>query len=138
MLETDRGGRTFALVLTAVFAALALVLAALGVYGVLAYLVGQRTREIGIRIALGAGRAQVARYVVEQGLVLTSAGLVLGVAGAVTTGRVLESLVFETRPAEPLILGLAAGVLAAAAIVAMLVPAVRAARVAPMTVLAEE
>ena len=137
-LDAARGRRSFAFVLTAVFAALALALAVLGVYGVLAYLVGQRAREIGIRIALGAGRGEVARQIVARGLWVTGAGLVAGAAGALAGSRLLESLVFETEPADPLILAGAAGLLTLAAVGAAAIPALRAARVEPRIALAEE
>jgi predicted permease len=129
VLGRGRDERRFAFVLTAVFAGLALLLAVLGLYGVLAYSVGQRRREIGIRLALGAEGRQVAGLVVRQGLAVTTLGLALGLAGALALPRVLASLVYETSPGDPRLLAAAAGVLACAALAASLVPALRATRV---------
>jgi predicted permease len=129
VLGRGRSQRSFAFVLTAVFAGLALLLAVLGLYGVLAYSVGQRRREIGIRLALGAEGRQVAGLVVRQGLAVTALGLALGLAGALALPRVLASLVYETSPGDPRLLAAAAGVLACAALAACLVPALRATRV---------
>lgn len=129
--------RRFALTLTAVFAVLALTLAALGLYGVLAHLVGQRRRELAIRLALGAGPARVAGIVLGHGLGMTLAGLVVGAAASLVLGRLVTSLVFRTEPADPRIMAAAATVLGVVALLATLVPAWRALRVPPRTTLAE-
>jgi len=128
VLGRGRSQRSFAFVLTAVFAGLALSLALLGLYGVLSYAVGQRRRELGIRLALGARGGQVAGLVVRQGLALTAGGLVLGLAGSLALGRVLAALVYRTSPGDPRLLAAAAGVLALAAVAACLLPALRAAQ----------
>ncbi|MFW6080205.1 MAG: ADOP family duplicated permease, partial [Gemmatimonadota bacterium] len=103
MLGRGRSTRRFAFVLMAVFAGIALILAMLGLYGVLAYSVGERTREIGIRMALGAEPGRVAVMIVRHGLMVTTVGLAFGIAGALALGRALSSLVFRTEPTDPLI-----------------------------------
>ncbi len=120
------------------FAALALILACIGVYGLMAYSVSRRTREIGVRMALGAKRADVLRMVLGAGLRLAFAGIAIGLAGALATSRLLTSLLFEMSPVNPLIFSLAAVVLAATAVAASLLPARRAASVDPMQALRVE
>ena len=120
------------------FAGLALVLAAIGTYGVLSYAVLQRRREIGIKMALGAERAIVLRGVMEQGLRLTSLGLVAGLAAALVLTRLMEALLFEVRPNDPVTLAGVAGLIIAVAGAASLVPALRATRVDPTVALREE
>jgi putative ABC transport system permease protein len=114
-----------------VFAALATLLAAVGLYGVLAYSVSRRLREIGVRIALGAEPTAVVRLVVAQGFRLVLIGLSLGAGGALVASRFVASLLYETSPADPWALGSAAGILALVGVLACLVPAWRAAHVAP-------
>ena len=116
----------------AVFAAVALLLAVGGSYGVTSYLVSQRTREMGIRVALGARRADISRTVLKGAVGLVAAGVVIGVAGAVGAGRLLSSLLFGVAPHDPLILSLAALALFATGCLANWLPARRAARVDPM------
>lgn len=116
-------------------AVLALVLGMVGVYGVVAAGVGRRTREIGIRLALGSTPLGVVRLVVLRGLVPVALGLAVGLGGAGFVGRGLEELLYETRPLEPAAFGAALGVLALAALAACLLPARRAARVDPVRVL---
>jgi predicted permease len=120
------------------FACLALVLAAIGTYGVLSYMVTRQRREIGIRMALGAERAAVLRGVMGHGLKLTSAGLVGGLAAALVLTRVMESLLFEVRPNDPVTIGGVATLITAVAAAASLVPAVRATRVDPIVALKDE
>ena len=124
--------------LLGIFAALALILAAVGTYGVLSYLVTERQREIGIRMALGADRTNVLSLVLRQGLSTTVIGLVLGLAGAVGLTRLASSLLFEVKPTDPLTFGAVAGVIALVALLACVVPAQRATRVDPMVALREE
>jgi putative ABC transport system permease protein len=121
--------------LIAAFSVVALVLAAIGIYGVVAYSVAERTHEIGIRVALGAARANVVAMVLRRLLVLLVPGVGLGVIGALATTRVLSSLLFETRPNDPATFTGVAALLAAAAIVAAVVPARRASRVDPLVAL---
>jgi ABC-type antimicrobial peptide transport system permease subunit len=124
--------------LLGIFGGLALILAAVGTYGVLSYLVTERQREIGIRMALGADRGNVLSLVLRQGLSTTVVGLVLGVAGALGVTRLASSLLFEVRPTDPLTFGAVAGVITLVALVACAVPARRATRVDAMVALREE
>ena len=129
--------RFYTMLLTA-FAIVALVLAALGIYGVISYSVGQRTREIGIRIALGATRPRVVRLVVSQGLGLTIAGIVVGLFGARQLTRVLGSLLFNVPPADRFTYAAVALLLTGVAWMASYVPARRAARVDPVSAMRAE
>jgi putative ABC transport system permease protein len=125
----------FAMTLFAVFSGVALLLAAIGIYGVMAYSVSQRTGEIGIRMALGAGSRDVLRLVLAQGGRLIAAGVVAGVAGGVLLTRFMETLVYGISTRDPLTFAGTAALLTAVAAVACLIPARRAARVEPMTAL---
>ena len=122
----------------AVFGLLALSLAAVGVYGVVSYSVTQRTREIGIRMALGARLAAVLGLVVRQGAGLAGIGIVVGLLAAFGVGRLLGSLLYGVRPSDPLILGGVALLLGAVALGASYLPARRAAKVDPLTALRAE
>jgi putative ABC transport system permease protein len=124
--------------LMGVFAALAVALAAIGIYGVMAYAVVRRTREIGIRMALGAGRARVLRLVLGQSLLLTVIGIIAGVMGAAAASRYLEGFLFGLTPLDPATFAAAALAFAAIATVAALVPARRATRVDPLISLRSE
>ena len=138
MLEDSLAQRRFALKLLHGFAGLALLLAGLGLYGVLAYTVAQRTREIGVRMALGARPAQAIALVARESAMVVGAGLVVGVVGALITARLIAGLLFEVGPADPLALLAALLVLGAVALAATLVPARRAALVDPAVALREE
>jgi putative ABC transport system permease protein len=120
------------------FALLALTLGAVGVYGVMAHLVSQRTREIGIRIALGAVPREILGLVLSQGVRLALLGIGIGLLGAVATTRLLTRLLFEVPPTDTATFVGTAGVLALVAIVASLVPAVRAVRTDPVDALRSE
>jgi putative ABC transport system permease protein len=120
------------------FAGLALLLAAIGTYGVLSYLVTQRLREIGIRMALGAERSIVLRSVLAQGLTLALIGLAAGLAAALVLTRLMEALLFEVSPNDPATLAGVAALITVVAAAASLVPAVRATRVDPIVALREE
>jgi putative ABC transport system permease protein len=124
--------------LLSLFAGIALALAALGLYGVLAYVVTQRTREIGVRMALGAQRQSVLSLIVGQGMKLALLGLVLGVFGALTLTRVLRSLLYEVQPTDPLTFIAVALVLVAVALMACWLPARRATKINPMEALRYE
>jgi putative ABC transport system permease protein len=117
---------------------LALLLAAVGIYGVLAYSVAERTHEIGIRVALGAQSRDVARMVMRRTLALSLPGVALGVMGALAVTRVLDRLLFGVKPNDPATLVAVAALFAAVAVVAALIPARRAARVDPMIALRAE
>jgi len=132
------GNRWFATALFGAFGALALALAALGIFGVLAFTVEQRTREVGIRVALGATRDQVTRMVVGQGLRLVAIGLVLGIVAALLSSRVLSGLLYDLEPTDPLTLIVVALVAVTTATLASYLPARRAARIEPMAVLRDE
>jgi putative ABC transport system permease protein len=120
------------------FAAAALTLAAIGIFGVMAYLVGQRTREIGIRVALGAQRASVLRQIFTEGMMHAAAGLALGLVASLALTRFMRSQLFGLEPSDPATITAAALVLLATAMGACLVPARRAARVDPVVALREE
>ena len=117
------------------FGALGLMLACIGLYGLLSYDVTRRTREIGIRTALGAQRRDVLLLVLRQGLVLITIGVALGAASAIAVTRLLDSLLYDVRPADPAIFALTASLLIAIGLVACLIPARRAVRVDPMAAL---
>jgi putative ABC transport system permease protein len=120
------------------FGMLALVLAAVGIYGVIAYSVTQRTQEIGIRMALGAQRFDVLKMVIRYGLSLAATGIGIGVLGSLATSRVMSGLLFETKAGDPMILTGGCGLLLAVAVTAALVPAVRAMRIDPQEALRQE
>ena len=124
--------------LLGLFAALALALAAVGTYGILAYTVSQRRKEIGIHMALGATRGTVLRMILGQGLRFTGVGLVAGVLAAFGLTRLLQAQLFNVKPTDPLTISTVAAFIALVATVACLVPANRAARVDPMVVLRDE
>ena len=125
-------------VLLGVFALLAVVLSSVGIYGVVASFVGQRTPEIGVRMALGASRLQVIRIVLGQSIVPVGAGLLLGLVGAVALGRFVEGLLFEVSPLDPLMLAGGVVSLALVAGAACAIPAGRAARIDPVSALRGE
>ena len=124
--------------LLAIFACLALLLAAIGSYGVLSYMVSERRREIGIRMALGADRASVLRMVLTQGLRLTLAGMLVGLSAAFALSRLIASLLFGVTPTDPLTISAVVGLISFVALVACYLPAHGATRVDPMLVLREE
>jgi putative ABC transport system permease protein len=131
-------GQQFLSALVGSFAGLAALLAAIGIYGVLSYLVTQRTREIGIRMSLGASRFRVLGELLREGMTLAVVGLAAGAGGAVAAGRVLASLLHEVKPGDPLIFAGTAILLATVALIACYLPARRAARLDPMKALRYE
>ena len=121
--------------MSSVFGALVILLAGVGLFGLMSYAVAQRRREIGMRMALGADRRRVVLNVVGDALAVTLAGLAVGAVAALATVRLVESLLFGVTPQDPLTLAAAAAALVAVAILACAVPAARAARVDPMITL---
>ncbi|MCZ6915328.1 MAG: ABC transporter permease [Gemmatimonadetes bacterium] len=128
----------FALILIGIFAGVAVVLAGVGLYGVISYSVSQRTREIGVRIAFGAGRSTIIRLVLGQGFVLTGIGVGVGVVGAIGLTRVIGSMLVNVRPTDPATFAVVAALLVGIGLLGSYVPARRALRVDPMEALRAE
>jgi putative ABC transport system permease protein len=138
MKDESMAGDRFSAFLFGSFAGLALLLAALGIYGVMSFAVAQRTHEIGLRIALGAGRNRVVRLIIREGMTLAGIGLLAGLAGAYFVGRVMHSLFTGVGALDPVAFGGVAALLLMSALLACYVPALRAAKVDPMQALREE
>jgi predicted lysophospholipase L1 biosynthesis ABC-type transport system permease subunit len=138
VLAGSFAGRQFTLALLGGFAVVAVALAGIGIYGVMAYAVSRRTREIGLRMALGAQAQDVARLVMGQTLTVTLAGVAAGLAGALALRRLVENMLFEVRAGDPVTLIAVAALLALVALAAGYVPARRAARVDPSVALRAE
>jgi predicted permease len=130
--------RRFNMVLMSIFAALALVIAATGIYGVIAFVVGQRTREIGVRVALGAQGSEVVGMFLRQGAIVIVAGIAAGLAGAWMLARTVQSFLFEVEPRDPMVFTVVAVVLAVVGLLACWLPARRAARIDPLIALRAE
>ena len=137
-IDLSLASRRTSMLLANVFGGVALFLATLGIYGVLAYLVAQRTREIGIRVALGSTRASILRLVLWEGFELVLIGLVLGIVGAASLQRVVATEIYGVRPLDPLVLASVMAVMAIVALAACAVPARRAMRVDPIVALRSE
>ena len=135
--DTVAQPRFYAALLSA-FAALALILAVAGIYGVMSYSVAQRTRELGIRIALGATAGRVLRLVIREGLAMVLIGIVIGIAGAIGLTRLIRSELYETTPTDPAVFITVSLILIATAFAATYLPASRAATVDPTIALREE
>ena len=125
----------FALVMLGIAAAVALLIGVVGIYGVIAHAAAQRTREIGLRMALGAQIGDVRRLFLRHGLALTAAGIAIGIGVAVVLTRVISAYLFGVSPIDPLTYAVVSAVLAAVALVATYLPARRAARVDPLVAL---
>jgi putative ABC transport system permease protein len=138
LIERTASERRFASVIYATFAMAALLLAAVGLYGVISGRVAERTREIGIRSALGATRGNIVRSVLGNGLLLTAAGVAIGVAGASVTSRLLETLLYGISRADPATYAAVIGILGGVAALACWAPARRAAGVDPVITLRAE
>jgi putative ABC transport system permease protein len=128
----------FQVALLVIFAGLAVALAMIGVYGVVSYSVGQRTQEIGVRMALGAAATSIARMVLREALLLAALAVVIGLAGAFALTRLIEALLYETTPTDPITLTAAAIAVLLVATLAALIPARRAMQVDPMVALRYE
>ncbi len=138
ILSENVAAPRFRTLLFAVFAGLALCLAMAGVYGVMAYAVGQRSSEVALRIALGASTGSVLRLVIGQGLALAGLGLALGLAAAVAGTRLLTSMLFRVQPNDPVVYLAVAALLGVVALVASYVPARHASRIDPLTAMRQE
>jgi putative ABC transport system permease protein len=138
LMANATGQRRLAMTLLAEFAALALVLAAIGIYGVIAHTVAQRSQELGIRMALGAGRNNVLALVLRQGMLLVSSGIVVGVLGSLGLTRLVRAQLYGVGPRDPVTFVVIVLLLATVAFIATLIPAARATRVDPVTVLRTE
>jgi putative ABC transport system permease protein len=128
----------FEMLLLGLFAGVALVLAAVGIYGLMNYSVGRRTHEIGVRISLGADRTDVLRLVLRQGMAAALAGTVVGVGGSLLLSQLMAKMLYGVRPIDPLTFGGVAMVLALAALLAVVIPARKATRIEPMVALRNE
>jgi predicted permease len=137
LIDASLTTRRTPMMLAVAFGAVALFLAAVGIYGVLAYQVTQRTREMGIRMALGSNAGGIFRLVIQEGALLVVVGFVLGLIGAVALRTSIASQLYDVQPLDPLVLGSVAGLLGAVALFACAVPARRAARIDPLIALTE-
>jgi ABC-type antimicrobial peptide transport system permease subunit len=137
-LDEEVASRQVQTTLLGGFAALALILACIGIYGVLAYVVTQRTQEIGVRVALGADAGTIFLAVARQGMGLAGIGIALGVAASLAVSTVLQSLLFDVKPSDPTTYLAASAVFALVALLACYIPARRAAKVDPLVALRYE
>jgi len=138
MMAASVAAPRFRTTLVAIFAAVGLLLAAIGIYGVMSYAVTERTREIGVRAALGAGRGDVLRLVLDETILLAGVGVCVGVAGALATTRLIRALLFHVEPTDSATFAAIALILFVTALIASYIPARRAMRVDPMVALRYE
>jgi putative ABC transport system permease protein len=137
-VSTSYDNRRAVMLLLAAFAGLALFLSALGIYGVLAYDVSQRTREIGVRGAIGASRGQIVGMILQQGLWKAGLGVVIGLIGAALVSHSMKSLLFGVQPTDPIVYVAVSLVLIAVALLASYLPARRASKIDPIVALRDE
>jgi putative ABC transport system permease protein len=130
--------RRFALELLGIFAGVALLLASIGIYGVMAYTFSQRTNEIGIRMAMGAQRGDILRIAVSEGAMIVVFGVTAGLMGSLILTRFLQTMLFDVKPNDPITFAAISGLLAAVTLAACFVPARRATRVDPLVALRHE
>lgn len=138
IIASSLGDRRFSMILLGIFAALALLLSSIGIYGVISYIVGQRTREIGVRITLGARRVDILRLVLIEGAKMTAVGLLVGLAASFGLTRLVANLLFGVSPTDPLTLAAVIVLLAAVSLLACYLPARRATAVDPLIALRSE
>jgi putative ABC transport system permease protein len=138
ILSASVAGQRFNTMLLTIFAALALLLAAVGIYGLMSYATAQRTGEIGVRLALGAQASDVLKLVMRRGLTLTLSGVAVGLAGAIGLTRVMTGLLFGVSATDPMTFTLMAALLTLVALLACYIPAWRATKVDPLTALRQE
>jgi putative ABC transport system permease protein len=138
IISDSLAARRFSMILFGAFAALALALASVGIYGVISYLVSQRTQEIGIRLALGAGRADVLRLILTQGTKMAGLGVLIGVAASLALTRLMAKMLYGVSPSDPLTFFAVAAILTLVALAASYIPARRAMRVDPIVALRYE
>ena len=138
LVDQSVGQRKLSMILLGVFSAIALLLASIGIYGVMSYSVTQRTRELGIRMALGAARSRVLALVVGQGMALAAAGVAIGLVAAYALTRFLSSQLFGVGATDPATFTIVSLVLATMALLSTLIPALRATRVDPVVALRDE
>jgi putative ABC transport system permease protein len=132
LVSRSTGDRRFNLLLLGSFAGIALILAGIGIYGLISFSTGQRHEEIRVRMALGATQGTILRMIVGEGLLLTSLGVVIGVAGALVLTRFLQTLLFEVRPTDPLTFAGVSVLLVAVAFMASYIPARRSTKMDPI------
>jgi len=138
VIASSFAGRRFNMLLLAAFAGMALILTAAGLYGVLSYSVRRRTREIGIRMALGAQIVDVLRAVLLEGMRPTLIGVVLGIAGSLLLGRILNTMIYGVKPTDLSTFATVVALLAAVSLLACILPAYRATQIEPLKVLRDE
>ncbi len=137
ILDRSMARTSFTLVMLAIAAAVALALGLVGIYGVISYVVSQRTREIGVRMAVGAHSRDVRRMVLRQGMILAGIGVAIGLVAAVGLTRLMSSLLYGVEATDPVTFGAVSALLTAVALVASYLPALRASRIDPLEALRE-